>query len=408
MWGGPMARPALEPGAWGELHVKAVGDRFRARAYFRYRNGQYGEATRSGRSKAAARTALLAHLKAVTDTGTAGKLTSSSTVDDLVTAWLTAAEDEGSRRPQTMRAYRRAAVLHVSPACGALRIREATVGALDDALRSIGGDGARKTAKAVLSQAFGYAARLGIVAANPVRDTSNTRRSGPVRRRVPTDLEVAEYRQAVAGWCGSNSMGPARGDGLLELVDVIAGTGLRIGEALALRHRDVDLTEGTITVVGTVVGGEWQEMTKTTAGHRRVSVPSWTVEVLARQMAHSVGVLTGLVWPSARGTVRTVPNVERQLRQARPDHLSWFTPHALRRRVATAVDAALGVEAAAAHLGHSGVAVTEAHYVQRVGAGPAAAAVLEGLRPAVGESNIGSKQGIEAGRPSLRVVPHPD
>lgn len=386
--------------------MKPVGDRFRARAYFRYRNGQYGEATRSGRSRAAARAALVEHLKSVTNTGTAGKLTSSSTVDELVAAWLAAADDEASRRPQTMRAYQRAATLHVSPACGQLRIREATVGALDDALRSIPGDGARKTAKAVLSQAFGYGARLGLVGANPVRDTSTTRRAGPVRRRVPTDLEVAEYRKAIAEWCGSNSMGPARGDGLLELVDVIAGTGLRIGEALALRHRDVDLEKGTITVAGTVVDGQWQEMTKTTAGHRRVSVPSWAVEVLARQMEHPVGVLTGLVWPSARGTVRTVPNVERQLRQARPEHLAWLTPHALRRRVATAVDAALGVEAAAAHLGHSGVAVTEAHYVQRVGAGPAAAEVLEGLRPAVGESKVGSKQGIGPDRPPLRVVPH--
>lgn len=403
-----MARPPLEPGTWGELHLKAVGDRFRTRAYFRYRNGAYGEATRSGRSKAAARTALLSHLQTVTDTGTAGALSSASKVDDLVAAWLTAAEDEGSRRPQTMRVYRSAAALHVSPACGQLRIREATVGALDDALRAIDGDGARKTAKAVLSQAFGYAARLGLIPANPVRDTSTTRRSGPVRRRMPTDLEVAEYRQALQAWCGTNAMGPARGDGLVELVDVIAGTGLRIGEALALRHQDVDLERGTITVVGTSVGGQWQSVPKTSAGHRKVSAPSWAVDVLARQMEHPVGVLTGLVWPSTRGTVRTVQNVERQLRQARPEHLSWLTPHALRRRVATAVDAALGVEAAAAHLGHSGVAVTEAHYVQRVGAGPAAAEVLEGLRPAVGESKVGSKQGVGPGRPALRVVPHPD
>lgn len=56
------------------------------------------------------------------------------------------------------------------------------------------------------------------------------------------------------------------------LVALLAGTGLRIGEALALTPEDWDPIQGTITVSGTLVMGTIQPDPKTKAGKRTVDL----------------------------------------------------------------------------------------------------------------------------------------
>lgn len=378
-----MPRQPLPLGTWGRITRSEVEPgRWRARAKYRDLDGVTRRFERFGPTGAKAESALTTYLRDRRQQSGGDTLTPDSKVSDLLDDWLKNADD-GSRRPQTIGDYRSAVDGHIKTGVGSLRIREATVGTLDRFLRGIDGDGIRKRVRTVLMLAFAYAARLDLVEVNPVRDTST------VRKRVdgievPTVDEAHKYRAAIAKWCGANRMGKPRGNGLLEVVDVVLGTGLRPGEVLALRTQDVDIEAGTLTVAGTVVGNERQSTPKTRKGHRTVKLPTFVVEALQSRLDDPVVELTGLLFPSATGTVRSRANLDRQLRDARPDDLEHVTLRSLRRLAATTVDHALGVEAASRQLGHSGTAVTERHYVDRPDVGPEVADVLGKLAPPKG------------------------
>ena len=376
----PMPRQPLPLGTWGRItRTEVEPGRWRARAKYRDLDGVTRRFERFGPSGAKAEAALTTYLRDRRRQSGGDTLTADSKVSDLLDDWLKNADD-GSRRPQTLGDYRSAIDGHIKPGIGQVRIREATVGTIDRFLRGIKGEGIRKRTRTVLMLAFAYAARLDLVESNPVRDTAAVRKqSGGIE--VPAIEEAHRYRAAVARWCGGNTLGRPRGQGLLEVVHVVLGTGLRPGEVLALRVQDVDVEAATLTVAGTVVGSVRQPTPKTRKGHRTVQLPAFVVEALRRRLDDPVVELTGLIFPSSSGTVRSRANLDRQLREARPDDLDHVTLRSLRRLAATTVDRALGVEAASRQLGHSGTAVTERHYVDRPDVGPEVADVLGKLAP---------------------------
>src|SRR5215472_8011790 len=63
----------------------------------------------------------------------------------------------------------------------------------------------------------------------------------------------------------------AKGDGLEALYTLVMSTGMRSGEVLALRWRDVDLSSGTVHVRSTLqrLHGEFNSSDPKTAGSRR-------------------------------------------------------------------------------------------------------------------------------------------
>jgi len=76
---------------------------------------------------------------------------------------------------------------------------------------------------------------------------------------------------------------------LPDLVAFLLGTGLRIGEACAVRPCAVDLTTATLTVTGTVIrqpghGLLIQDVPENTAGRRTIALPPRTVELLRRRL----------------------------------------------------------------------------------------------------------------------------
>lgn len=364
-----MSRPPLPLGTWGKITRNEIQPgRWRARARYRDLDGVTRRFERYGPTGAAAERALTEALRDRRRQAGGDLLTAESTIEQLLDQWHEHADD-GNRRPQTLAAYKRTIDKHLRPGIGQIRIREATVGTVDRFIRSLDGDGVRKRARTVLMMTFGYAARLDLVETNPVRDTAVTRQQAP-EIVMPTIDEALQYRAAVADWCGGNRMGPARGDGLVEIVDIVLGTGLRPGEVLALRAIDIDIEERTLTVAGTVVENERQPVPKTRKGHRTLRLPDFALDAVERRLQHPLVEITGLLFPSATGTVRSRANLDRQLREARPDHLQHVTLQALRRLAATTVDQALGLQAASQQLGHSGVAVTEKHYVDRPDVGP--------------------------------------
>ena len=122
------------------------------------------------------------------------------------------------------------------------------------------------------------------------------------------------------------------------IVATLAGAGLRIGEALALDWRDVNLATGTLTV------GE----AKTDAGtYREVDLPGGLIEALSEWKAYRQTRQADPVFVTRTGRRQTVTNVDhrlkgaitaanRQLAKAGIEFISErVSPHSLRRTYAS-------------------------------------------------------------------------
>jgi len=380
-----MARPPLGIGTYGTItRTETSPGKWRARTRYRDHDGVTRLVERYGATGAAAERALKAALRDRARPAGGYEITGDTTITDLGTAWISSISRTGKVSPQTIEKYARTVRKHVVPALGGVRINEISVGKLELFLTTVEADGTARWCRVCLTGMFSMAARHDAIGQNPVRETS-TRDRPATEIRALTLEEVALLRKNIATWSGSNTMGPPRGDDLAELVDVLLGTGLRIGEALALQWPDVDLDSKipTITVAATIVsvGGTYfrQETAKTKAGHRAVVLPTFVVDALRRQRDRDLPTENKLVFPSTRGGPRSPNNVRRQLRQARGEELGWVTPHTLRKTTATFIDRAVGVDAAAAQLGHSGTRVTTAHYVQRAAIAPDLRDALEAM-----------------------------
>ena len=152
------------------------------------------------------------------------------------------------------------------------------------------------------------------------------------------------------------------------------GTSARIGEVLAIRRRDLDLTTtpATLRICGTVisergVGTYRQEHPKTDRSNRVIALPSFTAEALRRRLAimadHS---LDALVFRSREGTPLTTANVRRQLRKVLgAAGIEGVSPHMFRRTVATVINEQASLNLASELLGHTDPKVTIEHYIRR-------------------------------------------
>ncbi|WP_336649689.1 site-specific integrase [Kocuria rosea] len=275
----------------------------------------------------------------------------------------------------------------IVPALGGYALREVTVGRAQRFLSGLAESTPAKArnARVVLAELFALAVRHDALPSNPVAGT----RLPAVERTPPRALTVEELRRLrgnVRAWQEMPAVtGRPRTPDLLDVLDVLAGTGLRIGELCALRWEDVQLDQErpTLAVTGTVVqvkgqGLVRQAMPKTDAGRRAVVLPPFVVTVLLRRSVQvPEGDDSGLVFPSAAQTLRSPHNLRRQLREARGEEFAWVTPHTMRRTVATVLARATGAEDAAAQLGHAGTGVTVKHYVERAAVAPDLTAVLE-------------------------------
>lgn len=378
-----MARPPLPLGTWGKISRKETAPgRWRARAQYRDFDGVTRPVERYGKSGAAAERALIAALRDRGAPARDGIIDRDTTVESLARVWLAGLRADNELRPQSIEQYRSAIDAHIVPALGDVRVGEVSVGLLDRFLRARKSPAVAKRCRVVLTGMFALAARHDAIDHNPVRETAK-RTSERNAVRAMTVLEVAELRARVAAWAGGNVSGPPRALDLPEILDVMVGTGARIGEVLALRRDDTDLAADppTVTVRGTVVGNRRQEIPKSDTSRRTMILPSFTVAAIRRQLARDLPSVEGLLFPSRTGGVRMANNVRRQLRDARGDDFDWVTPHVFRKTVATAVERAADIEAASAQLGHSGTAVTRVHYIEKTMLGPDVRDVLEQYSP---------------------------
>lgn len=374
-------------GTWGTIHTKQAGKgKWSARVRFRDTDGHTREVMRTGPTKGAAKNALTEALTArVSPNG--GTIRPDSTVREVIDHWYVGKRDDWS--PATRRRYREVIDRHIVPGIGALRVREATVGALEVYLRGLAdkvGAPTSKTARSVLSGALAVAVRHGALGANPIRDVQHVK----IDRKIPQALAVehiAKFRAALlAREEPTGGSGRPVHPGLAALVDVMLGTGARIGEALALRWCDVDLDAGTVTIAGTVTmddDGKWirKGTLKTDGSYRRLHLPTFAVEALRAHRDKLPPTVDDLVFPSAAGTVRDPGNARKAWRKVATECglPAGSTPHSLRRTVATVIDRTAGTKSAASQLGHTQESTTMRHYVERAAEGPDVAAILETL-----------------------------
>lgn len=382
-----MPRQRMAPGEHGKITDTRRGEIFYATTYLRLYSGKLREREASSRKSAEdARRELKRRIAAELEAGEpSGVIDRRTTLSELFDAWVPAkiAEDRIGDRTATL--YRDTWRLHGDRQLGALRIAELTTSRADSHLKSLPSSAATYM-RIILVGMYGLAARFDVVKHNPMRETRNARVERTPARAL-TAMEFERVRQAVKVFTDRKGPGPRRGRMLPAFVELLAATGARPGEVLAIRWEDVDLlgTPPTVTVNGTVVDAgrvagkalHRQDARKGGAPAHTVSLPAFGVAVLTD--LYAVTGPAGSVLANRDGGLVALTNIRSALREALAEYpdLRWVTPHSFRRSVATVVRDGLGVEAAQRQLSHAQLATTEGHYVQRVTAGPDSRAVLE-------------------------------
>lgn len=377
----------MAPGEHGKITDSRRSEIFYATTYLRLHSGKLREREASSRKSAEdARRELKRRIAAELEAGEpVGVINRRTTLSELFEAWIPAKVAEDGIGDRTVTLYRDTWRLHGERQFGALRISELSTSRADAHLKALPTSSATYL-RIILPGMYSLAARFDVVKHNPMRETKTAKAERKPARAL-TAMEFERVRQAVRVFTERKGPGPRRGRMLPAFVELLAATGARPGEVLAIRWEDVDLlgTPPTVTVTGTVVDSgrvagkplHRQDIRKGGAPAHTVSLPAFGVQVLAE--LYSVTGPAGPVLTNRDGGLVALTNVRSALREALAGHedLQWVTPHSFRRSVATVVRDGLGVEAAQRQLSHAQLATTEGHYVQRVTAGPDSRAVLE-------------------------------
>ena len=219
-------------------------------------------------------------------------------------------------------------------------------------VNTVGCDEYRLDVRWTLSKILGSAVEWGYIQANPVRMTRLPRRRRSHAKAVLTPVQL---RLLVA-----TLPEPSR-----SLVLLLMLTGLRIGELLALRWRNVDLATGLVRVEETVYDGHFDEP-KSRHSVRLIPLGPLAVAVLSERRKQGLDDPSILVFSSRTGSTldrRTL--LSRQLKPAAKavglDNVSW---HLLRHSNATLHDS-LGTPLGTvqALLGHSSSEITRQVYL---------------------------------------------
>lgn len=317
----------------------------------------------------------------------AGASTPATALSEHLAAWLTEQQhrvEVGDRAVGTVLRYRLAISHDIDPHLGAHPLGKITTGQIARFLRTLS-PAVAKTCRAILRSAFDQALVDGAVTTNPAvglpqisRPRNTIHRATGLDRQQADDMIDKLYNDPLAVTAD-----------IPDVLLLIACTGCRTAEALALSWEDVDLGAGAVTIRATVnAKGQRQEHTKTSAGMRTLAIPPRAVTMLHRR-AQAHGGYSTLVFPAERmgsgnrrdnDTPRWTSNFTGQVRRFLDKHgYPEITSRSLRKMVATELDkAGLTGRQIADQLGHAKPSITMDIYQIRIGQGPKQAAKLLG------------------------------
>ncbi|MFB8893568.1 tyrosine-type recombinase/integrase [Microbacterium plantarum] len=282
-------------------------------------------------------------------------------IRDLGERFLTA---KAGRAPRTVETYTRSVRKIIVPRIGDLAVSEATPERLQrfiDLVASENGPGEAKKARAVLSGMLGLATRSDALRTNPVRELAAIESRGTGATAVPLGALPALLEKV-------RQDEQLRAQDMVDLIEFVAGTGVRISEALGLDWPDVDLDAGAVTI----------RKSKTEAGERTIVVPGAVADMLRRRGRVSNATF---VFPTPLGKRRDRHNTSAIWADARERlSLGPYTFHSFRKTVATALDqAGLTPRDIAEYLGHADPSLTMSVYMSKTVGGSRAADALDSV-----------------------------
>ncbi|MBB5790762.1 site-specific integrase [Jiangella mangrovi] len=383
-----MGRAPLPIGTWGKIrtYVDKVDDkgkpiRHRAVTQFRDFNGRTRQVEAHGKTATAAANALREKLQRRVSTGKAGELTGMhrfSAAADLWMARFKGMVEDGRRSAGSLDTYERQ-MRHVLPALGEVRLGEVKTPLVDKVIAAIKTDAGAPTAKtcrSIISSVMGLVVRHGVIDINPVREVDRIEAPPKKPPRALTEAEQVTWLSALRA-----DPQAVRKD-LPDLTLFMLGTGVRIGESLAVLWEQIDLQSEEVAITHTVIRvrgqGLIRKTTKSAAGVRTLALPPTLVFMLRRRFVPGTQ-LERPVFPDSIRGLRDPSNVRRDIRHARgEDALAWLTSHAFRKTTATVLDAAgHSARQVADQLGQARVSITQDHYLARRVRNPHAAEVID-------------------------------
>lgn len=257
----------------------------------------------------------------------------------------------------------------------------------------------------VLSLAMDAAVRDRLLPASPC---GKHHRLPRLPEHEPTILTVAQVESLVAHLrhgCPATgkdrrSRQPIRPNPALALVvELLAYGGLRIGEALALRRRHVDVLGCKLVVAESLTEIEGAFSFGPTKTHqlREVPLPRSLLVDLERHLDTGVGLTTdALLFTSQTGGPVRYRSFDAACRRV---GLVGVTPHSLRASCASWVAETDGVLEAARRLGHSRSSVTTRHYARPMAGGDTVVADrLDQARQAARSGQTGTAPAVDLAR----------
>lgn len=374
-----MGRPPLHVGELSPITFdRPTKHGVRARARLRLRNGAMKQLSAMGPNKTTAADSLrakAAHLLGAVSTD----LTDNSTFTEVAEAWLERVKLDGRVTAATLSTYRKEVTLYVTPKIGALRMWEVSTGRIQEVVDEYAATSARKARvfKSLTAQVCKFACVKSALEHLPTAAVSLPRSKG---RTVKTASlkDIQALRAAALNDLDSGRSGPKSCNTLLA-IDLLIGTGGRIGEVAALKVGDFSPEAHTLRIHGHVtrVGNREEYVDGRKAGvvDQVVYLPdSLTASLLEATASRDPD---EFILATRTGSMIQTNNLRRAIRRLeRAAGVGPFTPHAFRRTVGTTIAHGLDSAAqAAAQLGNT-EEVARAHYIRSKNIGPKEAADL--------------------------------
>lgn len=363
-------------GRWKRNPSGRGAERWRARTYYRGHDGIMGEVSRVAKSRPLAVNAAQDALREALSAG-ADDITATMPLVKAGRLWLVQiARTDSGLSARTVFDYTATFGRYID--VDGSSIRGLTLAQVNDpqkvqkfleAVADDHGTASAKIVKTVLSRIIGQGVSDGVLSMNAVRQvrpvksqTSKVDKSKRDTSRAFTREErdaVVTYADALAGEELITARQRRKRWTTADLAAFMAGTGVRISEARALRWEHLDLTQGTVQIHGT----------KSESSRRSVNLPAWLTERMLTRSQTSPA--HGYVFSSPYLSDQERPWDQSNSAESLSDVLHgagfpWATPHTFRRTVATLLhEAGVPLVKIADQLGHADPTMTARVYLGR-------------------------------------------